>query len=501
MKRRKKMNQNYILSFDLGTSGVKSALIDSSGGFHGCSSKSCPLICPQPGWAEQKPSDIWDAICETSKSVIESAGIAKDDIKGIVFGTYWKGIIPIDKDGKELYNNIIWLDARAGAQAQKMNESLPEPNMFAQEYWPRLLWVKEEMPEIYEKAAYLLETNAYLKYKATGEIVSDYNNNFMFSENPLLKAFYEGVFSITGLDREKFPPLVSSTDKTGSITNKAALEMGVCEGTPVFGGNNDLCAIPIGSGSSQVDHWHIYLGSSGWIGTAVTEDTSGARPPFLPFFPGRELMLSGMQAVGLAFNWVIDQFYRPERKQLGDGIYDFVNRDIEGIEPGSMNMVAAPWINGERPPLSPDAKAVFFNITNLHDRRHFITATMEGICYHLRWLGEQVCAMGIKPMKTIRAVGGCALSAPWMQMLADIIGVPVEVPQNARHAGAIGTAYCAMIGLDYCENFDKAYEMVKIEKVYQPNPSNKATYDKLYGIWTKLYPSLEGLYASLNSQA
>ncbi len=155
------MENSYVLSYDVGTGSVKTVIVDFEGNVVSVANAIYPLLMPQAGWAEQKPEAYWDAVCISTKKALEQAEISPRDVKGVVFGTQWKGIIPLDSKDKVLYNNIIWLDSRAGKQAEKLNKKMGANLFMGNDYWPKLMWVKEELPEIYEKTESFLEVNAF----------------------------------------------------------------------------------------------------------------------------------------------------------------------------------------------------------------------------------------------------------------------------------------------------------------------------------------------------
>jgi len=205
-----------------------------------------------------------------------------------------------------------------------------------------------------------------------------------------------------------------------------------------------------------------------------------------------------MQSACMAQNWAVEQFYHAEKERLKDDIFSYIDKDIADVPPGCMNMIATPWLHGELPPLSNEARMVFFNINNLHDRRHMISAVREGICFSLRWKMEMYKAQTGKALDSIRVVGGAAASGRWMQTLSNILRIPVIIPANARHAGAIGTAYCAIVGLGVCKNFDEADGLIKKENEFYPDTDCAGRYDTLYGVFKDLYPSTKQMFATLN---
>lgn len=495
------MQKEYILAYDFGTTAVKAVLVDLDGHVLCDSTKDYPLIQLHPGWAEQEPEVLWQAVCTSTKGVMEKSGISVNSIKGIVFAAPWKNIIPIDKDGNVLRNSIIWMDGRANEQASRLNDKAGFFVGTGQEYWPRLMWVKENEPEIWEKAEVIMGINTFLKWKATGVIATDPSDDFFHAFNPNIQEYFDKVIAAAGLveDLNKFPKVKLSTEKVGETTKKAAEELGLRPGIPVFGGFGDLSAITVGSGCCRTGDVHIYFGTSSWLLGLIPERMPDFAPQYSIFDPNHDCAMFGLQTGCFAFDWALSQFYHVEREILQGEIFKFVDKQVNSIKAGSMNMIATHWLNGELPPLAAkNAKAVFFNITSNHDRRHIIRAIMEGICYTHRRYKEKYESFTGKKLDSIRVVGGGATSDVWMQILADVLQIPVNVPENPRHTGAMGAYYCAMIGLGHLENYNAIYDSVKISKVFNPNKENADIYNKLYNIYLKLYPSLSDLYDEIN---
>ncbi|PWB55989.1 MAG: carbohydrate kinase [Anaerolineales bacterium] len=492
------MEEAYVLSYDVGTSGVKTVLVDLDGNVAGIAFASYGLLTPQPGWAEQDPAAYWNGVCTSTKQALQQTGISPNKIRGIAFSTQWKGIIPVDERDQVLHNNIIWLDNRAVRQATRLNQKLNGELLRGDDYWPKVLWVKEELPAIYAKTKSFLEVNAFLKFKATGEKCVDLTNNFVHTANPDLQTYYSEIQKAADVDLGKFPTLVMSTEKVGEVTARAAEEMGILAGTPVFGGCGDIPAITIGSGRCSPGDFHIYLGSSGWL-AVVSKRVTSRSLNYVTFEKDKDInLLGGTKAAGMSFNWAIDQFYRAEKETLKEGIYEYVNKDIQNIPPGSGNLLATPWYYGDFPPVAQNAKSVFLNISGQHDRRYMIHAVLEGICYQMRWYAEIYHAQTGKSVNSLRIVGGGANGGPWMQMMADVLGRPIEVPENPSHVGALGTAYCTFIGIGLCSDFSDVKRKVRVKKTYQPRAEYAKIYDDLYGQYTNISPMLEPLFSALN---
>ncbi|MEA4964906.1 MAG: FGGY family carbohydrate kinase [Oscillospiraceae bacterium] len=487
------MDQNFVIAYDLGTSGVKVALVSMQGEVFGTAAASYPLYVEHEGWAEQDPALYWQGVCQATRQVIARCAVDPARAAGLAFSTQWKGIIPVDRDGRVLHNSIIWLDCRAGDQAERLNAQFGENLFCAADYWPKLMWFRENCPEIYDQAALIFEANSFLKWKATGEAAMDLSNCFVRSFDPVLQKRYAEILSFSGLELRKFPKWVNSSELVGHVTPTAAAEMGLVPGIPVFGGCGDIPANAIGSGSARLGGAHIYFGTSGWVAYSVPH--SAKELYVSPFDATRDLALSAMNAIGLSFNWAVSRFYMAESAELGDGVFDLVNRELEQIPAGSEGLIALPWFYGERPPMGPEARGTFWNLGAQHDRRHMTRAVMEGISYTLRMCSRQYERQkGYDSPKELSAIGGGSLSPVWMQMLADIMEVPVNVPRDTKHTGAIGTAYCVLVGLGVCRDLGEADGKIVVAHRYEPKPENVQAYTDAFAKFERLYSAVEPLF-------
>ncbi len=246
------------------------------------------------------------------------------------------------------------------------------------------------------------------------------------------------------------------------------------------------------------DMAHIYFGTSSWLVNIMEERRENYAPQYFTFNQEFEGALFALQTGCFAFDWAVSQFYHEERNILGNDIFEFVDKQLEEIPAGSGDLIATHWLTGELPPLAKNAKALFLNITSSHDRRHMVHAIMESICYTHRSYMETYEKKTGKKLDSIRVVGGGAGSDMWMQMLADVLQIKVEVPESPRYTGAIGAYYCAMVGLGMIENYDAIYKAVRIEKTFLPRKENAQIYEKLYNVYGKLFPALKDLYSEIN---
>lgn len=495
------MSNKYVMAIDCGTTGLKAALVDFDGNIICEANKDIPLLRQQPGWAEQEPELLWNILSSGSRECIINSGISKETVKAIVFVASWKSVILLDKDGAVLRNSIIWNDSRATEQADRLNEAFGEVICAGQEYWPRLMWVKENEPELWEKADKITGSNTFFKYKATGEIYTEPSDDLLHAHNPELQSYYDKIIKAAGLeeDLDKFPKQKAATDIVGSVTETAATELGVMPGIPVLGGFGDLCAITIGTGCCTTGRVHMYLGTSSWLVDILENRRADYAPEYFTFDAGHEGGMFGLETGAFAYDWVLDQLYHAERLQMGSKIFDFVQNELKDIPAGSDDLIATHWLTGEIPPIGTlNAKGLYFNLKATHDRRHMTKAMLEALAYSHRKYVEMYEDKNGHSLDTIRVVGGGAQNAVLMQIMADVTGKKIEVPENPRYTGTMGAYYCAMVGLGEIKNYAAVYDAVKIKSTYLPNAENTAVYDKLYNIYHKLHPALHELFCEIN---
>ncbi|MEE0740843.1 MAG: xylulokinase [Emergencia sp.] len=503
--------QRYILAHDIGTSSDKAVLVDFGGNVIATSTESYPTYYPNPAWVEQNPEDYWKAVTVTSRRIVEQTGIEADAIKGIVFSTQAQGVIPVSEMGDVLYPNITWVDGRAEKQAERVMKKLGGKKIFSlvagtpimgKDCIAKIIWLKEERPEVYEKTHLILDVNGFLKYKCTGRMVTELSGASSYGLDLKTKQWLS-VMKLTGIDMEKLPPLVASTDLVGGLTEKAAEEMGLPVGVPVFGGCDDVQAAAVGSGQCCDGDIHIYLGTSAWVAaTSKTADHFKHGAAAIQSADKEMNLIAGItESAGANIQWICDQFFAAEKERYGDGIYQYMDQVVQKIPPGSDHLICTPWMLGERCPVSTTTtRATLFNMTMVHTREHLMRSVYEGIGYNLRWILENYRNDYGFSCDNFRIIGGGALDDGWMQIIADITGKSFSVVKDPRNAGAVGAAVVALIGLGELSGFDQAKEFVHIDKVYHPNPENKKIYNSLFAIYKEVYHALEKAYEAANGE-
>lgn len=503
----------YIIAHDLGTSCAKTVLIDFSGQVHAKASNEYPLSMPNPSWVEQNPEDYWQAVVKGTRSIIEQSGVDPGEIKGIVSTTQAMGIIPISKEGQVLRPNITWVDGRAEKQAHKIMKKIGGEAIFTsligiplmgKDVIPKLLWIKEEEPEVYRKTQVFLDVNGYLKFKMTGKKVMDWSGASSYGFDVKKKEWLYFIFRAIGIDVKKLAPLVKSIDQVGVLTTNVAKEMGLVEGIPVFGGCDDVQSATIGSGAVGEGEAHIYLGTSAWFSVSTGRNLkhkNGANV-IQSAHPDMNVAVGITEAAGSCIQWIADQFFKHEQDDPSiTNIYEVMDATVRLVPPGADYLICTPWLMGERCPVSTTTtRSTMFNLSYEHKREHMMRAVYEGVAYNLRWIiANFVRDFKFKNLDKLRIIGGGSLDHEWMQIIADVTKREVETIDNAKTAGAMGAAFCALVGLGVYE-FEDIKKFVHVNKRYMPQRGNEKIYDELFKSYKKIYFSLRKAYEQVNSE-
>jgi len=505
------MKKRYVIAHDLGTSSDKAALIDTSGAVICETIAAYDFQYPNPGWVEQNPEDYWQAVVSTTRRVLQESGINAADVLGIVYTTQAMGVIPVDAQGEVLRPNSTWVDGRAEEEAASIMRLLGGRAIFksiigieitGKDVLPKLLWIKKHEPDIYQAMDKVLDVNGYLKFKSTGKKVFEWSGACSYTFDLKKKDWTRILFRAISFDLNKLPELVRSVDVVGGLTKEAAAELGLPEGTSVFGGCDDTQSAAIGSGANGEGEAHIYLGTSAWVGV-MTERAPKFKHGAVTLQsadPAMNLVVGITESAGANFEWLIERFYEMERKEASlEEIFALLEQDAAQVPPGSDHLIFTPWLLGERCPVSTTTtRGTLFNISLEHTRGHVVRALSEGIAYNLRWIIENFERDFGFDIPELRVTGGGSQNRQWMQIIADVTQRRIVTTNQPKMAGAIGAAMTAFVGAGVYPDFNSIKEIITPKDTYEPNPENKVIYDKLFQDYKRLYQSLEKAYKKAN---
>jgi xylulokinase len=502
----------YILAHDTGTGGNKAVLCDLNGKVLFSAYQSYGLSYPQPGWVEQDPDELWRAVASTTRKVLLESGINPADVVGVGISAQMWNTLPVDERGKPLTQMLSWLDLRSVRQADRiLTGDLPSliykhtgniPT--AKDSIPKILWLKEERPEIWDRTAFLLDCKEYILFKLTGRIAIDWvGASVYFLFNPVTKKWSEEVCQELGIPIEKLPPAFPCTDVIGGITPEAAQETGLLAGTPVVICAGDVAVAQAGAGANREGKVHICIGTATWVGISTATFRNNPEKPFwgLNHIDPRKYIIAGeMETGGGALMWFRDVLCQEEQRQAATGgksSYDLLSAMASSVPAGSDKLIFLPWLSGERAPvLDHYARGGYIGLAMSHNKAHMTRAVMEGVAYHLRWICEAMEKTGFT-IAGFNGIGGGCNSPVWVQIIADVTGRPLSVVENHLEAGAVGAALTVAVGLGIHPSVDAIDDLIGIERIVHPNSANRRRYEDLYQIYRDLYTSLVPIHRRL----
>lgn len=528
--------KSYILAYDIGTTGVKTCLfeVDKEIRLLKYASRSYPLYILDGGGAEQDVEDWWRGMAESTREIIEDPGITPDMVSGISFCSQMQGLVLVDREGNALRRPMSYMDQRArkeirkgiangiqiaGANITKLIPSLKITGAVAgsvkDPVW-KYKWVEANEPEIFEKVYKWLDVKDYLILRCTGSFTMTEDEafaTFLYDIRPESRGWSEEMCGILGVRREHLPDIIRSTEMAGRLTAKAAQDLGLAEGIPVYGGGGDSSLIGVGAGAVRKGDTHIYSGTSGWVITVTDKqmvDVTAMIASIIGAERDKYNYFAEMETAGKCLEWVRDHLaldeigvYIKKEKIPSDyeerttSLYSYMTDVIKDVPPGSGGVIFTPWLHGNRCPFEdPDAKGMFFGIGLDTGKTEMIHAVLEGVFYHLRWMLE--CQdRRLKSSKRIRFVGGGALSPVSCQMLADITGRVIETVDSPQNVGSVGACAVTAVGLGLIPDLDCVKDFIPVADVYTPDKEKHTAYKKYYRTFKNLYTANKALFKSL----
>ncbi len=503
------MSKPYLLGTDIGTQGTKTVVVSSEGKILGYALEVYELSQPKPLWAEQCPKVWEEATYKSIRKSLKQAEVNPKEVAAIcISGLYGGSGIPVDKELKPLRPCLIWMDRRAIDEVKWIKEEIDLDEVFritgnyVDTYfgYPKILWIKNKEPEIWDKIYKFIPPSSYIEYKLTRELAVDYSSAGNLG----------GVFDIhslewstelckkLGIPREMMPDnLVKSEEVIGEITTEAAEKCGLQKGTPVVAGGIDAAMASLSSGAFEEGDNVAMMGTSTCWGVIHKGENLSKKLVSMPHVANstEEIYSWGGSATsGALARWFRDQFCKPEVK-AGEKVcmdpFKLLDMQAEKIPPGSEGLVVLPYFMGERSPIwDPEARGTIVGLTLYHKKAHLFRALMEAAAYSLRHNMEVGDEIGLPVKKECCVVGGVSKSKIWTKILADVTGRQMVVPSGGVGA-PLGDALIAGIGVGIFDSYDVIKNWTSRDRVDKPNPGNQVIYDKYYKIYRKLYEDIK----------
>ena len=502
----------YILGVDIGTSGTKTVLFSEDGVPVASATYEYPLYTPQNGYAEQEPLDWWNAVVNSIKQVINESGVVASEIKGVGLSGQMHGLVMLDADDKVIRRSIIWCDQRTAKEAVEITDKVGADRLTEITANPaitgftaaKIMWVKNNEPENYERCRHILLPKDYIRFMLTGEYATEVSDASGMQLLDVPNRCWSGeVLNRLGIDKSLLAKVYESPEITGKITKRVAELTGLAEGTVVVGGAGDNAAAAVGTGVVEDGKAFTTIGSSGVVFAHTSDisiDKKGRVHTFCCAVPGCWHVMGVTQSAGLSLKWFRDNLCWSEMEtalNMGVDPYYLTDKEAMEIPIGANRLIYLPYLNGERTPhLDPNCRGSFVGLSTMHTKRDMIRAVMEGVSYSLRDCVEVMREMQIN-VTDMMACGGGGSSPLWRQMLADLYGCPVKTTQN-KEGPALGVALLAAVGAGIYSTVPEACSAVIMpDKVQEPVAENTREYERVYAVYKKLYPAMRSCFEEL----
>jgi xylulokinase len=499
--------RTLLLGVDVGTSGTKVVLLDGDGATVDETTVGYGLRSPQPGWTEQDPEDWWAAFQEGTKT-LWARGHQPSDVAAVGLSGQMHSLVVLDAAGSVLCPAILWSDNRTGAECAEITAAFGREGLLERTgnlalagfTAPKILWVRKHWPEAYAKAAHLLLAKDFLRFRLSGDRVSELSDaSGMLLLDVRERRWADDVIAELGIDRGLLPDLAEGSQVTGVVSAEAAALTGLVAGTPIVGGGGDNAAAAVGLGAVDPGILTLSIGTSGVIFAPLErypDIVDGSLHVFCHALPDRWHLMSVTLAAGGSLRWLRDAL-APVLPNAGDAAYDWLMERAAAAPGGSGGVVFLPYLSGERTPVNdPAARGAWFGLhlgTTMDD---LVRSVLEGVAFSQRQGLEMMRAAGAAA-SVARGAGGGLTSPVWRQILADALDVGLQLASPGQGA-ARGAAVLAGLGVG-------AYASAEIgvdwsgQAVQRPDAAGSAALERGFATYQALYPALAGTFADAAS--
>jgi len=492
----------YFMGLDISTTSAKALITDDAGQVVAVEGVAQPISQPLPLWSEQNPRDWWQGIAEAIQRALASANLTGEDIRAIGLTGQMHGLVMLDEAGEVLRPAILWNDQRTQAQCDAMTEAVGFDRLIALTgnraltgfTAPKILWVRDNEPEVYARCSQILLPKDYIRYCLTGVYATDLAGSAGTSLlNVAERRWSDEVLQALDIPSDWLPPTYEGTEVTGTVSAASATATGLRAGTPVMAGGGDQAAGAVGMGAVAPGIIGVTVGTSGVVFaplSAYAYEPEGRLHAFCHAVPGMWHFMGVMLSAAGSLQWYRDTIV----PQIS---FDDLLSEAALVPPGSEGLYFLPYLTGERTPHpDPLARGAFIGLTSRHTRAHMTRALLEGVAYGLKDAFALIAQAGLPAEVEARISGGGARSPIWQQIIADVLGVPL-VNVNTTEGGAFGAALLAMVGAGAYSDVASACDAT-IQTGQRVEPGGSAAYyAQQHATYQALYPALQALFARL----
>ena len=488
-----------FIGVDLGTSAVKFLLVNEKGEILNTVSKEYPLEFPNPGWSQQKPEDWMKACMEGIPELLE--GQNAGEVAGLSVAGQMHGLVILDEADRVIRPAILWNDGRTFAEVDYLNNTVGKDKLsawtgniaFAGFTAPKILWVKKNEPENFARIRKIMLPKDYINYCLTGVHSCDYSDaSGMLLLDVEHKKWSPEMLEICSVSEDQMPGLYESYEVIGTIKPEIAEKLGLPAGVKVTAGAGDNAAAAVGTGTVGQGACNISLGTSGTI--FISAEKFGVDPlnslHAFAHADGKFHLMGCMLSAASCNKWFCEDI-------LGTTDFAAEQADISEDDFGRNNVFFLPYLMGERSPINDtDASGTFIGLRMDTTRADMVLAVLEGVSFAIRDSFEVAKKIGV-PVPRSMICGGGSKSPMWRKMLANILGIPLDVPQTEQGPG-YGAAILAMVGVGVYPDVKTACdELIRVAETVEPDPDLTARYQERYEKFSRIYPACKQLFKEL----
>lgn len=486
-----------FVGLDLGTTGVKGLLVDAEGKILAIHGEKLSLSTPRPAWAEQDPHDWWNAVVKVLKALSSEASRIGGTIRALATSGQMHSLVIIDRENRVLRDAILWCDQRTYAECEEATNLLGGEEQVLKMVGnpiltgftlPKLLWLRKNEPEVYEKIHKMMLPKDFINFMLTGNVTtehSDASGTTMYNVSKM--CWNDDVLSVLKIKKEILPEILPSSGIVGRVKREIAEELNLKDTVVVAGGADNACAA-LGVGVIEPGDVMVSLGTSG---TVVAPTLTGSFDPkgrvhfFAHTVPNVRYHMGVMLTATYSLEWFKERFLSEN--------YDEINEQVAQVPIGSNGILFLPYLNGERTPhRDPHARGVFFGLSSFHSKWDVVRAIFEGVAFGIKDSFEILKELGLNP-KRVRIAGGGSKSRVWNQMIADALGVEIEKP-FVDEGASYGAAMLACSGYFNLDVRKISREWFKLKESTRPDRKNGDRYEKFYQTFRKLYSTLKDMF-------
>lgn len=495
----------YAIGLDNGGTVIKAAIFDEQGNEIAVASAQTPVFTPKSGYTERDMEDLWLNNCHCVKAAMKKAGITPKEVVGIAVCGHGKGLYPWGKDGRPAYQGIVSTDSRAWQYPEKWKESgvwqklYPKlcQELMACQQVSLLAWMKDHERAIYDNIQWVFSVKDYIRFRLTGEAYCEATD---ISGSGLMDVknacFDRDMLEMLGIPEvfEKLAPVKYSYELCGRITEEAAALTGLLPGTAVAGGMFDIDASAIGMRVTSPDDlctiagtWSIneFISKTPIINGSVAMNSLYA-------IPGYYLVEECSATSAGNLEWYIKNCMENEVVPEGKSLYDVINEAVEEVDPSLSDVYFLPFLYGSN--AHPLGKGAFIGLTMYHQKAHMLRAIFEGVAYSHKTHIDKLLSAREKP-RAVRMAGGAVNSRVWVQMFADVLGLPIETVR-VKEIGALGAAMAAFVAAGVFADYEEAADsMVKISEGVLPDFNRHQIYKQKYEKYKAVSQALDSVWA------